>query len=168
MAPRIPKTGRLLLSLLLLAALVGAPAARCLAANSTGLSVSAVLLSKNQCKFDTKNAVLDFGSLDPGNPVDVTVSAVLSYRCIGSAPIATFAFFDDDGLYETGVDLNRMQHATLPGTFIPYEFTLDHVAGTMPKNATQDLTVTGTLRGAGYQTALAGTYTDTVTITIIP
>lgn len=160
---------RQLLAALILGGIVllGA-AANAGAAGSAPVSLSATILSKNQCKFQTNTAVINFGNLDPSSPVDVTTSATLDFVCRGSAALATFSFSDDDGLHETGPDANRMLHDVLPGEYLPYALELDPVNGTVAKNATQTLTVTGTLLGADYQTALAGTYADTVTITIAP
>lgn len=139
----------------------------CPAASST-LTVSATVLSKSNCKFSTATSALAFGSLDPGNPVDVTVSTTIGFRCMGSAPVATFLITDDDGLHEILPAGNRMQHVALPAQFLPYEMTLAPVTGTVPKNVPQTLTVTGTVRGASYQNAYAGNYADTVVISIAP
>ncbi|MFO7982447.1 MAG: spore coat protein U domain-containing protein [Desulfuromonadales bacterium] len=138
------------------------------AAGSAAVSVSATILSKSQCKFNTNTAVINFGDLNPASPVDVTATATLDFVCRGSAPLATFSFSDDDGLYESGPDASRMRHATLPGEFLAYGLGLDPVSGTVAKNSPQTLTVTGTIQGIEYGTAMAGAYSDTVTITISP
>lgn len=166
---RIGQTPSLIALLVLLCTggLLGA-AGPCLAADNAALAISAVLLSNNQCKFNTNSALLNFGNLDPGNPVDATATASLVYVCRGSDPVAVFFFSDDDGLHETGPNANRMQHSTLPAQYLPYSFSLNPVSGMAPKNVVQTLTVTGTVRGADYQTALGGTYSDTVTIAVLP
>lgn len=137
-------------------------------AGSSSITVSATVLSKSNCKFSTVTSALAFGSLDPGNPVDVTVSTTIGFRCMGSAPVASFLITDDDGLHEILPAGNRMQHVALPAQFLPYEMTLTPVTGTVPKNVPQALTVTGTVRGASYQNAYAGNYSDTVVISIAP
>jgi spore coat protein U-like protein len=147
--------------------LFGAPGGAS-AAGSASLSLSAMLLSKNQCKFNTKTAVINFGNLNPASPVDVTATATLDFVCLGSAPLATFLISDDDGLYETGPDANQMLHATLAGQYLAYSLDLNPTSGTAPKNVPQILTITGTVKGNDYQTALAGAYADTVTVTIAP
>lgn len=138
------------------------------AGSSATVTVSATVLSKSNCKFSSASAALAFGSLDPGNPVDVTVSTTIGFRCMGSAPVATFLISDDDGMNEPVPDGNRMAHLTLPATYLAYEMTVSPATATVPKNAPQVLTVTGTVRGVDYQGALAGTYSDTVVITIDP
>lgn len=165
---KIGQVPRLILLTVLLTGGLLTQSTTCLAAGSAPVSVSAILLSKSQCKFSTATAVLSFGNLDPANPVDVSATTTLNYVCRGSAPIATYVFSDDDGLYESGPDANQMQHATLAGFFLPYSISLSPPSGTVPRNTAQTLTVTGTVLGADYQTAEAGAYADTLTITIAP
>ncbi len=138
------------------------------AGDTSLVSVSAVVLSKSECKFNSKTASLNFGNLDPSNPVDRIVSTSITFRCGGSAPMATFSITDDDGLYETGPDQNRMRHTTISSEYLPYSLTLDPTSGTVPKNTNQTLTITGTVRGVDYQDATAGSYLDTVIISIDP
>ncbi|MGB9628100.1 MAG: spore coat protein U domain-containing protein [Thermodesulfobacteriota bacterium] len=138
------------------------------AGDTSVVSVSGVVLSKSECKFNSKTASLSFGNLDPSNPVDRTVSTAITFRCGGSAPMATFSITDDDGLYETGPDQNRMKHTTIPSEYLLYNLTLNPTSGTVPKNTNQTLTITGTVKGVDYQDAPAGNYSDTVVISIEP
>jgi spore coat protein U-like protein len=137
-------------------------------AEAQTLTVAATVLSKNVCKFNSKTSTLAFGSLDPANPVDVTVSTSIIFSCKGASAVASFFIDDDDGLYETGVNANRMRHATLPTEFLPYSLTLSPASGTAPKNVDQTLTITGLAKGVDYQNAAAGSYADTVVISIVP
>jgi len=139
----------------------------CLAASTT-ISVSATILSKSNCKFKSNSAALVFGNLDPLAHPDVTVQTTIGFVCNGADDPATYIIVDDDGLHETGPDANRMQHGTMSTAFIPYSFSLAPASGTVPKGVVQTLTVTGTVLGTDYQTALAGSYTDTVVITLNP
>ncbi len=148
-----------------LALLAGAQA---LAASSAAVTVSAVILTRSNCRFITGAAALPFGDLDPGNPVNVTLSVPVRFRCNGGPPTAVYLVTDDDGMYETGPDARRMRHATLPGTYLPYEFSVSPASGTIPRNTPQTLTVTGTVRGTDYQGAAAGDYADTVVVSINP
>lgn len=133
------------------------------------LAVSAVILSKNNCQFNNPtSAALAFGNLDPVNPVDVTVNTTFSFVCRGSDPVAAFLLSDDDGLHETGLNSNRMQHVTNPAAYLPYSIALAPQSGNAAKNVNQTLTVSGTVLGSDYQTALIGSYADTVTILIQP
>ncbi len=138
-------------------------------ASDTGVvTVSATILSKNQCKFSSASAALAFGILDPANPVDKTVSTSVNFRCMGSSPTATFFITDDDGLHEISPNANRMRHTTIGTEYLPYTFTLNPTSGTVPKNTVQILTISGLVNGTDYQDAAVGNYSDTVIITLEP
>jgi hypothetical protein len=139
------------------------------AADSSVVSVTATVVSKGNCTFRSKTAALDFGTLDPANPTDISVNATIIYRCQaqGNRPI-TFAITDDDGLYETGPDALRMRHTTQPTEYLPYSLNLNPTSGTVPKTLDFPLTVTGTVRGVDYQNAATGNYSDRMVITIEP
>ncbi len=141
---------------------------RSLAGDSQVVTVTATVLSKSQCKFNSKTAALSFGNIDPSTPVDTTVTTSITFRCGGSSPNATFSITDDDGLYETGPDANRMRHSINTTEYIPYTLTLNPTSGTVPKNSDQNLTITGTVKGVDYQDALTGSYSDMVVISIAP
>jgi spore coat protein U-like protein len=140
------------------------------AADTSIVAVNATVLTNNNCRFSgvTSSAALNFGNLDPANPVDRTVNSSVNFRCNGGSPMATFFISDDDGLYETGLNANRMRHTTTITEFIPYTFTLNPITGTIPRNTLQTLTLTGTVNGTDYQNAVPGTYLDSVVITIVP
>jgi spore coat protein U-like protein len=138
------------------------------AADTDIVTVNATVLSKSNCKFNSATAAIPFGTLDPSNPVDKTVSTSITFRCAGSSSMATFFISDDDGLYETGPNANRMKHSTIGTEYIPYEFTLNPTSGTVPKNTVQTLIISGTVNGTDYQNAATGTYSDTVVITLAP
>jgi len=138
------------------------------AADSNVVSVTATVLSKNQCRFNSNTAALNFANLDPANPVDRTVNTSITFRCGGSAPNATFSVTDDDALYEVGSGRNRMRHTTTFTEYLPYSLTLSPTSGTIPKNTDQTVAVTGTVRGVDYQDATMGNYSDTVVVSIEP
>jgi hypothetical protein len=140
------------------------------AADTGNVAVSATVLSGHNCRFSgaTSSAALNFGNLDPANPVDRTVSSSVNFRCNGGGPLATFFISDDDGLYETGLDANRMRHTTIITEYIPYTFTLNPTTGTIPRNTLRTLTLTGTVYGTDYQNAVTGSYLDAVVLTIVP
>ncbi len=138
------------------------------ASDTSTVSVTAVVISNNDCSFETSNASLNFGDLDPSNPVERSVSTSIRFRCRGRDRSVTFFIDDDDGLYEEAPDANRMRHTTIPNEYLPYSFNLNPVSGTIPRRTWQTLTITGTIRGADYENAAMGSYSDTVTISIIP
>ena len=137
-------------------------------ADTSAVVVNATVLSKSNCKFNSASTALNFGNLDPSNLIDKSVSTSITFRCAGSAPNATFFISDNDGLYETSPNANRMRHTTINTEYIPYEFTLNPTSGTVPKNSTQTLTISGTVNGVAYQDAATGNYSDTVVITLTP
>lgn len=119
------------------------------------------------CSFNVAASSLAFGALDPALGTNVTVNTVIQYRCVGGPPPRPFTVTDDDGLYETGPNLNRMRHTVTPTEFIPYTFSYVPAAGASP-NGWWPLTMTGTVQGVNYQNAAEGSYSDSVTLTILP
>jgi len=143
-------------------------AAPALAAGSAIVSVAATVLSKNNCKFNNpSSATLGFGNIDPSSSANATATATLTIRCGGASPTVSYALTDDSGLYETGVNANRMKHATL-NEYLPYAFALTPSSGTMPKNTDQTITLTGTITPASFQNAAMGAYADTIVVTLNP
>lgn len=137
-------------------------------AASVNLSVSATVVSNSNCRFNTTTSTLGFGALDPGNPTDKTVNTTTTYRCGGSAPIATFAITHDSGRYETAPNFPRMRHTTVTTEYLPYTITLSPSSGSVPRNTNRTLTITGTVKGDDYKGARAGNFADTVVLTIAP
>jgi spore coat protein U-like protein len=132
------------------------------------VSVSATVLSKSNCKFTTSTASVPFGSMDAAMSADRVVPATLNYRCQGSAPVAAFAFSTDDGLHEAGPGLPRMRHATVLTEYLPYSLGLSPVSGTINKGVVGTLTLTGTVTPASVANAVSGSFSDTVTVTLLP
>lgn len=127
------------------------------------LSVSATVLSKSNCKFSTPTGDLIFGTIDSGGTADVSATASLTFRCNGSAPIASYLLSDNDGL-----NTNRMAHTTLAGNFLPYELSYTPTTGSVPRGDPVTLSITGTVRSSDYRVAMAGAYSDTVILSILP
>ena len=141
---------------------------------SSSVQVSAIIVSKHNCKFNSKAPVaLDFGTLDPLSGINVTRTATLVFSCSGNPnnPVS-YGVSDDDGLYETGSNGNRMKHLSLSGldAFIPYSFTISPTSGSTTTKPKTDvpLTITGTVLGSAYNKVYQGDYTDTVTVNINP
>ena len=136
---------------------------------SSVLSVTAVVLSKGNCRFNSSTANLSFGSLDPSNPVDKNATTTLTFRCQANGnKLVTFSITDDDGLYETGPKAPRMRHATQTTEYLPYSLSLSPSAGSVPKVTDIPLAISGTVRGVDYENALPGDYSDRVIISIVP
>lgn len=143
-------------------------AAPALAAGSATVSVGATVLSKNNCKFNyPPSATLAFGNIDPSSSANATATATLTIHCGGASPTVSYALTHDSGLHETGVNANRMKHATL-NEYLPYAFALTPSSATIPKNSNQTITITGTMTPANFQNAAMGTYADTVIVAVNP
>lgn len=165
----MPSVRRTALRTLLVAATAAAAlvAFHAQAANTGTLTLQATVLSKNVCKFNATATALNFGTIDPTSSSPVTVSLSLSYRCNGSDPVATWSVGSDDGLHETGPGQPRMQHTTNPAFYLPYSLSFP-ASGTAPRNVNQTMTVTGTIVPANFATAAAGSYSDTLVLSILP
>lgn len=150
--------------LLVLTLLPGVPAVD--ASGSNTLQVTAVVLSKNTCRFNSTASALNFGSINPTNPAPVTASMVLVYRCNGSDPVATWSVSSDSGLHELGPGQYRMQHSAL-ANYLPYTLAFP-ASGSAPRNTNLNMTITGTVYPADFSAAIAGAYSDTVVLSILP
>jgi spore coat protein U-like protein len=137
-------------------------------AESATMTVSAVIPSKNICKFSGGTLALPFGTIDPATGSNITATATMGFTCNGSSPFATFGISAGDGLYSAGPSARRMQHQTLAGTYLPYQLSWTPTSATVPKGSAQVLTVTGTLQPSSFQSALPGSYQDTVVLTLTP
>lgn len=147
-------------------ALFAAPLAS-IAASGT-LSVSAVVLSASNCKFRPgSGTLLDFGTIDPSSASNKTGSVTMVVRCQGSADPATFIVTAGDGLYSTGPALPRMRHTVNVVEFLPYTLNTP-ISGTIPKGVDTNVVITGTTTPAQFQNAIAGTFADTVVLTLSP
>jgi spore coat protein U-like protein len=155
----------LLTFLLIFLLLIGIPFAN---AGSGTLTVGATILSKSNCKLNSTSSSLNFGALDPGDTTDAVATTSVNFVCHGSAPMATYAFSTDNGLNESGPGSYRMRNTATPTEFLPYALSLSPMSGTVPKNSTRTLTITGTVTSQNFRTAAAGNYADTVVITLVP
>lgn len=143
------------------------------AADASSVSVTATVVSRGTCWFNTETSSLSFGNLDPSNPVDVNATTSVTFRCLRGFLLwrqVTFFIGDDDGLYETGSDANRMRHSTIMTEYLPYSFHLHPTSGTVLGNPfnTYTVSISGTVRGVDYQDATMGDYSDRVVISIEP
>jgi spore coat protein U-like protein len=135
--------------------------------DSGTLAVTATVLSKSVCKFDTKTSTLDFGPLDPAVAADVNAMASVDYVCRGSAPVAAFLFTDDNGQNPSGPGARRMRHAAAP-ELLPYGIAFSPASGAVPKNVHRTLTISGIVRWTDFRGSMAGAYTDSVVVSILP
>ena len=160
------RTANLLRALLATALLVAGPVH---ALGSGSFTVSVVVLSKSNCKFQGSNsATMNFGAIDPSSSSDAVATANFTIKCGGSAANATFAMAAGDGLWALTPGAQRMRHLTTTTQFLPYSLSFSPSSATIPKNTLQDIVVTGRITPANMQNALAGSFSDTVAITVSP
>lgn len=133
------------------------------------MAIGAIVLSTNKCLLSAPSAALNFGILDPSNPIPVTVSTTMTFNCKGKDNPAAYSITRNDGLNSVVPGATRMiNSAAAPVQYLPYTFTLLPSSGSVPKNVDTLLTIQGTVIAADYVNAVPGAYTDTVVITINP
>jgi spore coat protein U-like protein len=149
-----------------LALAAGAVAAQ--AADSGTLQLSAVVLSRNQCKFNTESLAIDFGAIDPSSTATYTKSGSISFTCRGSSLFFVWDVSGNNGQhYSSGLAKRQMRHATVTSEFLPYSLSLP-ASGWAFNSIARTLTVTATIAPVDYQNAIAGSFTDTVQLTLTP
>lgn len=137
-------------------------------AGSFALAVGATVLSKNVCKFSTAaGSVLAFGAINPSGAANATATIPLTFSCSGSNATASWSISSNDGQFATGPGAPRMRHATVLTAFLPYTLNAP-LSGTTPKNTATTVNITGTITPAQYGNAIAGSYSDTVVLTLAP
>lgn len=142
-------------------------------ADTGTLAVATVIVSKNNCKFAAGTApvatVVNNGTaIDPSLTVTATGSATATFTCNGSSASATFTVTANDGAHASGPGLRQMRHATVATEFLPYTLAFSPASATVSKGTPVTVTMTASVLSADYQGALAGTYSDTVTVTVSP
>lgn len=150
------------LLILLSAIAIVSISSKAIAADTGTVNINATVVGT--CKFTTNTANINV-TLDPSVGGTVNGSGSLVFWCTKNA---SYTVSDDDGLYETGVNLNRVFNSTA-NEYIPYSFSYNPTSGSGngPQNPIT-LSVTASFAQTDYQNASAGTYTDTVTITVNP
>lgn len=116
------------------------------------------------CKFSTATSTLNFGALDPSTPVLVNGSATTQFWC--TKGVTTGAVTAGNGVNWSG---SSRRMAGPGGDLIPYSLTLtpdgNPNAGPVPPRT---LTIAGAVLAADYTGVSAGSYSDTVTLSITP
>ena len=130
-------------------------------ADTTTVTVNATVTPV--CKF-TATGSISF-VLDPsvGGNVPGTI-AQPTFWCTKSVG---YAINDDIGQHANGA-VFRMQHATILTEFIPYSFTYTAAGTGAGPSSSFTMDIASMVTGADYASAAAGSYSDTVTLTITP
>lgn len=121
---------------------------------------------KGTCKFSSSTSTLDFGVLDPANPVLITGSGTTTFWCTkGITTSMTLAA--DYGVNSAGTTRRMKDNSSLD--LIPYSLTLTPDGGTNQGPAfPRTLTISGTVLAVDYSGKTEGDYSDTVVISFTP
>jgi spore coat protein U-like protein len=132
------------------------------AGDSNTLTVSANVIGN--CKFNSATSTLAFGSLDPNSSSDAAATASVTFWCTKGA---SYTVSDNNGLhYGSG---SRRMLGPAPTDLIPYSLNYTPSTGTgSGKTSAITLNMTGGILNADYVNASAGSYSDTVTLSINP
>ena len=152
---------RMLLALLLCAA------SSALAGGGHSLTVSAVVVSNNSCRFLTAASTVNLGAIDPAGTAPVSASTNIRVRCTGSGLFAMWGISNNSGLYGLGSNALRMRHATVAGEYMGYSLSYPQT-GTIFWGIPRTITVAATVAAADYQNVPPGAYSDTVVLSLLP
>lgn len=135
-----------------------------LAADSATVSVSATVVGT--CKFNSGGSVAF--ALDPSSASNAT--GTVTQPAFWCTKGASYTITDDKGVNEAvaGTAPRRMVHATLPTEFIPYSFSYTATGAGTGKTLPITLDIASTVVNADFVNAAAGSYADTVTLSITP
>ncbi|MDP1610662.1 MAG: spore coat protein U domain-containing protein [Sulfuritalea sp.] len=134
-----------------------------MAADTASVAVSATVTGT--CKFNSGGAV-SF-TLDPSSGSDATGS--VTQPAFWCTKTASYTVDDDMGIHEavSGSAPRRMQHSSL-SEFIPYTFNYTTTGTGAGKTAPITMDIASSISNADFVNASAGSYTDTVTLSITP
>jgi spore coat protein U-like protein len=138
------------------------------AAGTATMGVTATVTTKNNCTFNSAIPGLTFAQIDPSGTADAVATTSVTFTCRGSSANATFVFSSNDGSYKLGAGAPRMRHSTNTSEYLRYSLAFSPASATVPKNVAQTVTITGTIPATYYANAMAGSYSDTVTISLNP
>ena len=138
----------------------GHPRRRQLAAAAVSLllSASSTQVLAQSCSFNPSQPnTASFGTINPTLTTPRTFSITVNYKCTGGAT----AVFTISGANDSGPGAYRMQNTQQPTRFLPYSIATVNEPGSK-------ITLNGLLVAADYQNAWVGSYTDTLTVLVLP
>jgi hypothetical protein len=98
-----------------------------------------------------------FGTVNPSLNTTYTFSVVVNYKCTGNAT----ASFTITGANDDGPGVYRMRNATESSQYMSYSISTVDTPGTK-------ITINGQLVAAQYRNAWVGSYSDTLSVLILP
>ncbi len=136
-------------------------AGRVWAATTTG-TVNVTAAVQGTCQFSVATASLDFGTLTSGDVLGVAANPDLEIWCTSGVG---WNVTGEVGANDTGC---TKEHCMSDGVnLIPYVMNIGNTGGTgNGRNAAVTLGITGDVLEIDYTAVPAGTYTDTVTVTV--
>ena len=135
-------------------------AAGAASADTTTVAVSASV--SGTCRFATSGTV-SF-TLDPA--AGGTVAGTITQPTFWCTKNQAYNITDDNGINRSGT-IYRMKHASL-NEYIPYTFTYTAAGTGSGRSSTIAMNIASNVLEAGYIDAAQGSYSDTVTLTILP
>ena len=140
------------------------------AAGTGQLAVSAIVVSKGVCRFRSAATTLAFGTIDPASTAAATASVPIVIRCTGAGSLSTvtYSLVAGNGLYSLGAGLRRVRHTTTITEFMSYTLGVSPATASIPKNTDFTITVSGSIVAGDFQNAVAGSYSDTVVLSLEP
>jgi hypothetical protein len=134
-----------------------------MAAGTNTLTVNASVTGT--CKFSTATSTLNFGALDPSVGTNAPGSTTTQFWC--TKGVTTDNITADNGANWSGT--KRQMKDPVSTDVIPYTLTVtkDGSANTGPA-LPRTLTIDGQVLGTDYTSKSAGSYSDTVVISITP
>lgn len=137
------------------------------AVDTNTLTVSASVLGT--CKFVAPTSALDFGILDPANPVAVNLTAPAPPQFWCTKGVTTDLITASMGLNPVA-GVRQMKDTAGGGTdVIPYTLVLGAPTGTNAgPGSPRTLPISGTIPANSYTAVAASSYSDTVTLTLTP
>jgi spore coat protein U-like protein len=131
-------------------------------AATTTVAVSAIVTGT--CRFNSGGTIA-FGTLDPSTALDV--NGTVGQPAFWCTKGATYTISDDSGLNEATAGARKMKHATLTD-LIPYSMTYTATGTGAGKTSPTSMNIAATVLNADYVNVSAGSYADTITLTIAP
>ncbi len=111
------------------------------------------------CTFNGSGGSMTFAPFDPSVATTQTAFIDLKVKCTPAGLSPTFQF---SGLY--GNAPLRMKHS-FGNAFIPYSVSASFLNTT---GVNENWRITATVLGTSYQNGLVGSYSDTLTVTVLP
>jgi spore coat protein U-like protein len=133
------------------------------AADSQNLSLTATVTA--QCRFTSVATTMAFGNVDPSaaGPINGVLAIPVTYKCTKGVTPGTFSF-------GVGQNTSNRMKDTVSGDFIPYTLVLGAAVAGTGFGATENKTLplTGSIAATDYQNVSAGSYSDSVVLTVSP